>query len=91
MPEVRLGEEFHHNGLRIHCAQIGRVPFGLSRAWGRRRLAEETVALLRAYGPAIRRHLITDVVPFDEAPAAIAALSRGERGGLQLAIQMAGA
>ena len=28
--EVRLGEEFHHNGLAIRCAQIGRVPRGLS-------------------------------------------------------------
>lgn len=26
--EVRLGEEFHHNGLAVRCAQIGRVPRG---------------------------------------------------------------
>ena len=26
--EVRLGEEFHHNGLSVRCAQIGRVPRG---------------------------------------------------------------
>ncbi len=27
---LRLGEEFHHNGLSIRCAQINRVPRGLA-------------------------------------------------------------
>jgi hypothetical protein len=27
---LRLSEEFHHNGLSIRSAQIGRVPQGLS-------------------------------------------------------------
>lgn len=27
---LRLGEEFHHNGLTIRCAQINRVPRGLA-------------------------------------------------------------
>lgn len=67
--EVRLGEEFHHNGLTIRCAQIGRVPRGLASAWNRRRLAHETIALLRVYGAQLREHLITDTVPFDDAPA----------------------
>lgn len=64
---ARLGEEFHHNGLSIRCAQIARVPRGFAPAWDRRRLARETLALLRADG-ASARALITDVVPFDEAP-----------------------
>jgi NADPH:quinone reductase-like Zn-dependent oxidoreductase len=34
---LRLGEEFHHNGLAIRCAQIGRVPRGLGFTWNRRR------------------------------------------------------
>jgi threonine dehydrogenase-like Zn-dependent dehydrogenase len=63
---ARLGEAFHHNGLVIRCAQIGRVPRGFAPLWDRRRLAAETVALLRAEGAAIRRHLVTHVVPFDE-------------------------
>jgi threonine dehydrogenase-like Zn-dependent dehydrogenase len=67
--EVRLGEEFHHNGLAIRCAQIGRVPRGLAHAWNRRRLAAETLALLADEGDAIRRTLITHVEPFDAAPA----------------------
>jgi threonine dehydrogenase-like Zn-dependent dehydrogenase len=68
-PELRLGEEFHHNGLAIVCAQIGRVPRPLAGSWDRRRLAEETIALLAAHGPAVRRALVTDVLPLEEAPA----------------------
>lgn len=66
---VRLGEEFHHNGLTIRCAQIGRVPRGFDAAWDRRRLARETLALLADDGAAMRQHLITRVVPFDDGPA----------------------
>ena len=65
---VRLGEEFHHNGLAIRCAQINRVPRGLASAWDRRRLAAETLALLRVKGEAIETHMITHVVPMDDAP-----------------------
>ena len=45
---TRLGEEFHHNGLAIRCAQIGRVPRGFAPLWDRRRLAAETVGAARA-------------------------------------------
>ena len=65
---VRLGEEFHHNGLSIRCAQIGRVPRGLSTQWDRRRLADETIDLLEEIGDDIVEHVITHVVPFDAAP-----------------------
>lgn len=83
-PGLRLGEEFHHNGLTIRCAQIGRVPRGMSPTWDRRRLSEETAALLRAEGPSIRRHMITDVVPIQDAPGAVMKLVRRERKVLQL-------
>lgn len=63
---VRLGEAFHHNGLVLRCAQIARVPRGFGALWDRRRLAAETIALLRVDGAAIRDHLVTHVVPFDE-------------------------
>lgn len=72
---VRLGEEFHHNGLTLRCAQIGRVPRGLGHAWTRQRLAGETLELLRAYGPQIREQLITDVVAYDEGPAFLETLA----------------
>jgi threonine dehydrogenase-like Zn-dependent dehydrogenase len=76
---VRLGEEFHHNGLGVRCAQIGRVPRGLAHAWDRERLSRETIALLRAHGDVVRRHLITDVVPAAEAPELLCALADRRR------------
>ena len=78
-PELRLGEEFHHNGLAVRCAQIGRVPRGLAHTWDRARLAQETIALLQTYGPLVREHVITDIVPFDDAPDLIDALSARRR------------
>lgn len=76
---VRLGEEFHHNGLSLRCAQIGRVPRGLSGTWDRARLSAETVRLLRSRGGEIRRHLVTDVVPYDDAPRLMRDVARRQR------------
>ncbi|WP_319460915.1 zinc-binding dehydrogenase, partial [Micromonospora sp. RTP1Z1] len=45
--QVWFGEEFHHNGLSLRCAQIGRVPRGLAPTWDRERLSAETIELLR--------------------------------------------
>lgn len=77
-PELRLGEEFHHNGLTIRCAQIARVPRGMGGRWNRARLAAETAALLTERADVVRRQLITDVVPIDQAPAFLEALARRE-------------
>jgi NADPH:quinone reductase-like Zn-dependent oxidoreductase len=81
--ELRLGAEFHHNGLAVRCAQIGRVPRGLAHSWDRERLSAETIGLLRADGTAIREHLITAVVPFGDAPELFAGLAAGRRHELQ--------
>jgi Zinc-binding dehydrogenase len=86
---LRLGEEFHHNGLTIRAAQIGRVPRDLGFGWNKQRLARETVALLRAEGAAIREHMITDVVPFDNAPAFLADLVEKRRDFIQIVFQAA--
>ena len=72
---VRLGEEFHHNGLSIRCAQIGRVPRGMNFTWDRRRLALETIDLLDEFGSDIREHMITHVVPLEEGPAFLSTLA----------------
>ncbi|HEY0578451.1 MAG TPA: zinc-binding alcohol dehydrogenase [Pseudonocardia sp.] len=80
---VRLGEEFHHNGLAVRCAQIGRVPRGLAHLWNRERLSAETIALLRAEGAHIRQHMITDVLPIERAPELLTALARRDRHVLQ--------
>lgn len=76
---ARLGEEFHHNGLTIRCAQISRVPHGMAGAWDRQRMSEATLDLLAQTGPAIREHLITDVVPFEEGPQLLADLAERRR------------
>ncbi|HEU0101493.1 MAG TPA: zinc-binding alcohol dehydrogenase [Mycobacteriales bacterium] len=82
-PEVRLGEEFHHKGLTIRCAQIGRVPRGLAGSWNRARLSAETLELLAEHGDAIRQHVVTDVVPFDDGPSALVELAGRRRSTIQ--------
>jgi threonine dehydrogenase-like Zn-dependent dehydrogenase len=76
---VGLGREFHHNGLSLVSAQIGRTPRGTAAWWDRPRLSAATIELLRAEGRAIRRHLVTDVLPLDEAPELLVALAARRR------------
>ena len=87
--ELRLGAEFHHNGLAVRCAQIGRVPRGLAHTWDRERLSAETIDLLRADGTAIRKHLVTAVVPFTDAPDLFADLAARRRHELQAVLAFA--
>ena len=82
--EVRLGEEFHHNGLSLRCAQIGRVPRGTSHVWDRERLSTETLALLAADGEDIARHIITDYAPLSEAPQTLIRLAGNRHNSLQV-------
>jgi NADPH:quinone reductase-like Zn-dependent oxidoreductase len=86
--DVQLGAEFHHNGLGIRCAQIGRVPRGLAGDWDRERLSAQTIALLRTDGAAIRKHMITAVVPFDEAPALLDDLGARRRQEVQAVLKV---
>ena len=83
---VRLGDEFHHNGLSVRCAQIGRVPRGLTATWDRERLSAETIALLRGHGELIREHLISATVPFDEAPELLDDLAHRRRQEVQVVL-----
>jgi threonine dehydrogenase-like Zn-dependent dehydrogenase len=83
---LRLGEEFHHNGLSLRCAQIGRVPRGLAPTWDRERLSAETIELLRTDGAALRKHLVSAVLPFDEGPALLTDLAERRRHELQVVL-----
>ncbi|MFP5077901.1 glycosyltransferase [Rhizobium sp. YIM 134829] len=85
---LRLGEEFHHNGLSIRCAQINRVPRGLAPLWDRRRLAKATVDLLKSEGSAIREHMITHIIPVDEAPRFLSHLVEERPDFLQVVFQV---
>ena len=88
-PELRLGEEFHHNGLTVRCAQINRVPPGLAGSWDRRRLAEATLDLLDEHGDLVRQHVVTDVVPLAEGPELMLALAQRRRSALQAVFEVA--
>jgi threonine dehydrogenase-like Zn-dependent dehydrogenase len=77
--EVRLGEEFHHNGLAIRSAQIGRVPRGLAPLWTRERLRAATVDVVRAHARVLREALVTDRVPFEDGPAFLTDVLRRRR------------
>jgi threonine dehydrogenase-like Zn-dependent dehydrogenase len=89
-PELRLGEEFHHNGLAIRCAQIGRVPRGLAASWSRDRLSRETIALLRARGENVRAALISDVIPCEQGPELLLALAERRRHAIQAVLDYTG-
>lgn len=87
-PDVRLGEEFHHNGLTIRCAQIARVPRGLAHAWNRTRLANETIELIRGQAKVFTDHVVTDVVPLRDAAAVITELAERKRTAVQIVLEM---
>jgi threonine dehydrogenase-like Zn-dependent dehydrogenase len=83
---VRFGDEYHHNGLSLRCAQIGRVPRGLTPTWDRERLSAETIELLRDAGDAIRTSLITTRLSFAETPTFLHDLAARRRSTLQAVI-----
>ncbi len=85
---LRLGEEFHHNGLTVRCAQINRVPRGLAHLWNRKRLAAETLAMLQGEAPSILREVITHIVPFDDGPAFLAELVERRPDFMQIVFQV---
>ncbi len=74
---VRFGREFHHNGLKHICAQIGRVPRKLAPHWDRRRLAAQTLDFLGSDGETIERHLFTHRFAFHDAQSAFDLLASG--------------
>jgi NADPH:quinone reductase-like Zn-dependent oxidoreductase len=82
---LALGEEFHHNGLSIRAAQIGRVPRGMDGRWDRVRLSWATLDLLRARGAVVRDAMV-DVVPFESGPAAVARLAASPADFIQLVL-----
>lgn len=86
---LRLGEEFHHDGLALVCAQINRVPRALHATWDQRRLSHETLRLLAAEGDAILRHMITHVVPVEDAPGFLRDLPRTRPAFLQIVFEQA--
>jgi threonine dehydrogenase-like Zn-dependent dehydrogenase len=66
---LRLGEEFHHNRVRLVPSQIGAVPTVLRRRWTRQRL-DTTVMQLCARGRLNPLPLVSHVLPAERAAEA---------------------
>ena len=77
-----LGEEFHHNRIRLICSQIGGVAPDLQHRWDRLRLVH-TFMRLAAQGKLQLRPLITHIVPATQAPALFRLIDEEPAGVLQ--------
>lgn len=87
---LRLGEEFHHNRVRIVASQISGVPVGLSGSWDQTRLVAVFMELALA-GRVDVTPLITDVVDADEVGSAFRRLDAGDPEVLQVLLRFPGA
>jgi 2-desacetyl-2-hydroxyethyl bacteriochlorophyllide A dehydrogenase len=77
-----LGDEFHHNRVEVVSSQISGVAPEASHRWTRLRLWQSAIRLQHE-GRIDLVPLITDVVPFAEAPAMFARLDAGDPAILQ--------
>ena len=82
---LQLGEEFHHNRVRVICSQIFAVPPELSFRWDVPRL-EKTIMALHAAGRLDLPKLITQELPFREAASAYQMLENYPDTTLQVAL-----
>ncbi|HZO90028.1 MAG TPA: zinc-binding alcohol dehydrogenase [Chthonomonadaceae bacterium] len=85
--QVKLGQEFHHNGLKHICAQIYRVPRKLCAQWDRRRLGAVTLDFLRDKGNQVKERLITHTLPFESAQQAFDLLANDGKKALQVVLR----
>jgi threonine dehydrogenase-like Zn-dependent dehydrogenase len=82
---LRLGEEFHHNRVRLVCSQIFDVHPSLSHRWDRLRL-DHAIMDLQADGRLRLPELITHRFPVQEAPEAFRLLDAGNGAVLQVVL-----
>ncbi|PRB18469.1 zinc-binding alcohol dehydrogenase [Microbacterium sp. MYb62] len=83
---LRLGEEFHHNRVRIVASQIGGVPVSLSGRWDQARLVRTVMDLIFA-DRVDAAALVTDVVPAADVAAVFARLDDGDPEILQVVLR----
>jgi 2-desacetyl-2-hydroxyethyl bacteriochlorophyllide A dehydrogenase len=74
---LRLGEEFHHNRVRIVASQISGTPVGLGPRWDQPRLVRTFMEQVRR-GRVDVRSLVTDVVAAADVAAIFERLDRGD-------------
>jgi 2-desacetyl-2-hydroxyethyl bacteriochlorophyllide A dehydrogenase len=83
---LRLGEEFHHNRVRIVASQISGTPVGLGPRWDQPRLVRTFMDQVRR-GRVDARSLVTDVVEAADVAAVFERLDRGDPGILQAVLR----
>ena len=83
---LRLGDEFHHNRVRLICSQIGAVPPDVAGRWDQTRLNQTFLRLAvdRQVDPA---GFVTHVIPVEEAAAAYRMLDRRPHEALQVVLK----
>ncbi|WP_407359553.1 zinc-binding alcohol dehydrogenase [Microbacterium sp. LBN7] len=74
---LRLGEEFHHNRVRIVASQISGVPVSLGGRWNQARLVRTVMGLVFA-GDVDAGALVSDVVPAEDVAGVFARLDAGD-------------
>jgi 2-desacetyl-2-hydroxyethyl bacteriochlorophyllide A dehydrogenase len=83
---LRLGEEFHHNRVRIVANQIGAPPARLGAQWDQRRLVSVFMAQVAA-GRVPVDDLVTDVVDAGDVATIFGRLDAGDPAVLQAVLR----
>lgn len=86
---LRLGEEFHHNRVRLVASQIGAVPSALRSRWDVLRL-ERTFMGMIADGRMDVSPLLSHVVPASDVAEAYALLDQRPADALQVVLDFTG-
>lgn len=82
---LSLGEEFHHNRVRVVASQIGGVPTPMAPRWTPARLHATFMAMVQAGRVAVEP-LVSHVVPAEEAQSAYDLLDRTDPSVLQVVL-----
>ena len=85
-PQLRLGEEFHHNRVRLVASQISGAPVGLGSRWDERRLVQTVMRLILA-GDVDAAALVTDIVDVGDVAPVFRRLDEGDPGILQAVLR----
>jgi len=83
---LRLGEEFHHNRVRIVASQISGTPVAMGPRWDQPRLVRTFMDLVRR-GQVDVRSLVTDVIEAADVAAIFDRLDRGDPDILQAVLR----
>jgi hypothetical protein len=83
---LRLGEEFHHNRVRIVASQISGTPVSFGPRWDQSRLVRTFMEQVRR-GAVDVRSLVTDVVDAADVATVFERLDRVDPGILQAVLR----